>query len=55
MFKQLKSGLKWLRQCGFQAPRTYNSVKFHEISDRYQGQVFGLVWVVGHPLFLMGL
>lgn len=26
-----------------------------EISDRYAGQAFGLIWAVGHPLFLMGL
>lgn len=26
-----------------------------EIADRYAGQVFGLVWAIGHPLFMMGL
>lgn len=26
-----------------------------EISDRYVGQVFGLAWSVGHPLFLIGI
>lgn len=26
-----------------------------EISDRYVGQAFGLIWAVGHPLFMMGL
>src|SRR5262245_51346337 len=26
-----------------------------ELSDRYAGQVFGLAWAIGHPLFLIGL
>jgi len=26
-----------------------------DIADRYVGQAFGLLWAVGHPLFLMGL
>ena len=26
-----------------------------EISDRYAGQVFGMLWAIGHPLFLIGL
>jgi lipopolysaccharide transport system permease protein len=26
-----------------------------EISDRYVGQAFGMVWAVGHPIFMMGL
>ena len=26
-----------------------------EISDRYAGQSFGIVWAVGHPLFLMAV
>jgi lipopolysaccharide transport system permease protein len=26
-----------------------------EVSDRYVGQAFGLLWAVGHPLFMMGL
>ena len=26
-----------------------------EISDRYSGQVLGLLWAIVHPLFLMGL
>jgi lipopolysaccharide transport system permease protein len=26
-----------------------------EISDRYAGQIIGVVWAVGHPLFLIGL
>lgn len=26
-----------------------------EIADRYLGQVFGIVWAVGHPLILMGV
>ena len=56
MFKQLKSGLKWLRQMRFFKHQELTiQLSLSEISDRYQGQVFGLVWVVGHPLFLMGL
>src|SRR5262245_40820787 len=26
-----------------------------ELSDRYAGQMFGLAWAIGHPLFLTGL
>ena len=26
-----------------------------EISDRYVGQVFGVFWAIGHPVFMMGL
>jgi len=26
-----------------------------EINDRYTGQVFGILWTIGHPLFLMGI
>jgi len=26
-----------------------------DISDRYAGQAFGLLWAVGHPLFMMAL
>lgn len=26
-----------------------------EISDRYVGQAFGMVWAVGHPLFMIGV
>jgi len=26
-----------------------------EISDRYVGQAFGIVWAIGHPVFMMGL
>jgi lipopolysaccharide transport system permease protein len=26
-----------------------------EILDRYSGQVFGPLWAIGHPLFMMGL
>lgn len=26
-----------------------------EISDRYAGQAFGLIWAVGHPLFMISL
>ena len=26
-----------------------------EINERYLGQVFGLFWTVGHPLFMMGI
>lgn len=26
-----------------------------ELSDRYAGQAFGMMWVIGHPLFLTGL
>ncbi len=26
-----------------------------EITERYSGQVFGLFWAIGHPLFLMGI
>ncbi len=26
-----------------------------EISDRYAGQVFGVLWTIGHPLILMGV
>jgi lipopolysaccharide transport system permease protein len=26
-----------------------------EISDRYVGQAFGIVWAVGHPLFMIGV
>ena len=26
-----------------------------EIYDRYTGQVFGILWTIGHPLFLMGI
>jgi len=26
-----------------------------ELSDRYAGQAFGVLWVIGHPLFLTGL
>jgi lipopolysaccharide transport system permease protein len=26
-----------------------------ELSDRYTGQVFGMVWAIGHPVFMVGL
>lgn len=26
-----------------------------EIGDRYVGQAFGLLWAIGHPVFMMGL
>jgi lipopolysaccharide transport system permease protein len=26
-----------------------------EVSDRYAGQMFGILWAVGHPLLLMGV
>lgn len=26
-----------------------------EILDRYSGQLFGWIWAIGHPLFLMGI
>lgn len=26
-----------------------------ELTDRYSGQVFGFLWAIGHPLFMMGL
>lgn len=26
-----------------------------EVSDRYVGQAFGLMWAIGHPVFMMGL
>ena len=26
-----------------------------EITDRYAGQLFGVLWAIGHPLFLMGI
>lgn len=26
-----------------------------ELADRYAGQVFGLAWAVGHPVFMIGL
>ncbi|MBK7674980.1 MAG: ABC transporter permease [Candidatus Accumulibacter sp.] len=26
-----------------------------ELSDRYAGQAFGLLWAIGHPVFLIGL
>lgn len=26
-----------------------------EITDRYAGQAFGVLWAIGHPLFLMGI
>jgi lipopolysaccharide transport system permease protein len=26
-----------------------------ELSDRYAGQAFGLLWAVGHPMFMIGL
>lgn len=26
-----------------------------EISERYSGQIFGVFWAIGHPLFLIGL
>lgn len=26
-----------------------------EIGDRYVGQVFGIFWAIGHPVFMMGL
>ena len=33
---------------------TYEMAK-RDISDRYVGQAFGMVWAFGHPLFMMGL
>ncbi|MEW5942668.1 MAG: ABC transporter permease [Pseudomonadota bacterium] len=26
-----------------------------ELSDRYAGQAFGLLWAIGHPMFMIGL
>lgn len=26
-----------------------------EVSDRYVGQAFGILWAIGHPVFMMGL
>ncbi|MFH0732518.1 MAG: ABC transporter permease [Candidatus Omnitrophota bacterium] len=47
-FREIVSLLTKYRQLTWEMTR-------REISDRYAGQVFGRLWVIGHPLILMAI
>ena len=47
-----------LREAGFLLTRHHEltfEMARREVSDRYAGQAFGILWAVGHPIFMTGL